>query len=144
MREHQSQPAFRDLLRLSPSELQAILADLRLNDGLTDSDERRVHERNSYNEDALLLFEVKSKTSSTPFRVKCVDISAGGLGLLHGAFVHTGRPCMITLITHNKSGLRIKGKVARCIHVRRHVHLIGVEFNDTIDESQLARLAAAT
>ncbi|MEX2217010.1 MAG: PilZ domain-containing protein [Phycisphaeraceae bacterium] len=143
-RDHQTRVAYRDLLRLSQADLQAILADLRPRKEVDEEVVvRRQHKRNTYTEEALLLLEIKSQQEETPFLVKCADLSAGGLGLLHGGFVHTGQPCVITLVSRRKAGMRIKGTVARCVHVRGHVHLIGVKFNEAIDETQLAQFELA-
>lgn len=135
-----------DLLRISEAEAMAIAQEL-LRDGASRRrrDNRRAHARLPFYEDALLLFELKAnRTESSPFLVKCVDISAGGMGFLHGAFVHVDTPCQVTLIVGKKTGFRVLAKVARCVHHRGHVHLVGIRFDQAMDEAQIQSLKSMT
>jgi len=138
-----------DLLHLSEAEALEIVHSLQTG-GTCRIDERRKYDRLPFQEEALLLCEVKTKyRMSPPFLVKCIDISAGGIGFLHGAYMHTGTPCVITLINRNKNGFRVDAKVARCQHHSGHIHIIGVKFNkpmgqDLLDRLQNQAMGAAT
>jgi hypothetical protein len=135
-----SDKTYIDLLHLTEEQAIEIVHTLQTG-GTCRIDERRKHSRLPFQEEALLLCEVKNKhRKSPPFLVKCIDISAGGIGFLHGAYMHTGTPCVITLIGRNKSGFRIEAKVARCQHHTGHIHIIGVKFNKPMDQKLIDRL----
>lgn len=69
--------------------------------------------------------------------VRCVvsprSLSAGGIGMLHGGFVHIGTPVVIHLTTLERQPAECEGKVVRCRHIVKHVHEVGVRFKDRID-----------
>jgi len=75
--------------------------------------------------------------------VRCVDISDGGIGFVHGSFLHPGTACLITLVTEARRGLRTTGKVVNCEHLSAHVHRVGVKFDEPIDLDGLMKDEAA-
>jgi hypothetical protein len=127
---------------LSSEQVSQLLRELRHTDKPDRRKNRREHERLPFNEDALLLCEVKSGEKTPPYLVKCIDLSVGGLGFLHGAYVHVGTPCIITLIVGKKQGFRADAKVARCEHHKGHVHVVGVKFDQPLSAEQVAALKA--
>lgn len=134
-----------DLLRITEKQAIEIAAELSQGDGSSRRrDNRRIHPRLPFYEDALLLCELKTGRDDAPhYLVKCVDISAGGMGFLHGAYVHVDTACQITLIVRKKTGFRVMGKVARCIHHRGHVHVVGVRFDQPMEAAQIEALKVA-
>lgn len=132
-----------DLLRLTEQQAIEIAEELNRSDASPRRrDNRRAHARLPFFEEALLLCELKTdrEESIPPYLVKCVDLSAGGMGFLHGAYIHINTPCQITLIGRKKTGFRVMAKIARCIHHRGHVHVVGVRFDEPMDEAQILAL----
>ena len=136
-----SDNSYIDLLHLSEEQAVEIVNALQ-SGGTCRIDERRQFERLPFQEEALLLCEVKTKGAkkNPQFLVKCVDISAGGIGFLHGAYMHNHTACIITLIGRNKNGFRVEAKVARCRHISGHIHLIGAKFNKPMDQALIDQL----
>lgn len=60
------------------------------------------------------------------------NLSAGGIGILHGAFVHLGMKCMVSIIDNANRSRNIRGKVVRCAHVSGRVHQVGVNFDEPV------------
>ncbi len=61
------------------------------------------------------------------------DISASGIGFLHGGFVYPGTQCEVKLPTVDGESTLVAGKVVRCVLIRSNVHDVGVEFNNEIN-----------
>lgn len=133
---------YMDLLRLSEEQVLEIVRELQRKDSSSRKDNQRQHERLPFHEDALLLCEIKTARGGPPFLVKCIDVSAGGLGFLHGAYIHVDTPCVVTLVVRKKTGFRVEAKVARCQHHRGHIHIVGVKFDQAMDPKQVDALKA--
>lgn len=77
-------------------------------------------------------------------RARCVvsprSISAGGIGVLHGGFVYLGSPCVVHLRSLDGRDVDCPGQVVRCSHISRHVHALGVKFEERIDPRRFVRL----
>jgi hypothetical protein len=67
------------------------------------------------------------------FRVYPWDLSRGGLGFFHRAFVHPGTKCTINGNTTDHQPISLKGEVVRCEHVAGTVHTVGIKFEMEID-----------
>lgn len=71
--------------------------------------------------------------NSAPMILTLRDISNGGMGILHGSFVHPGSAAIIAIVGKDKAVLvKIKGKVIRCTHVRGSVHDVGIQFDEPV------------
>ncbi|MCE9589632.1 MAG: PilZ domain-containing protein [Planctomycetes bacterium] len=91
-----------------------------------------------------VLCKMNPETTPTHFAVKSRNISSGGIGFFHDAFVAMGTPCEVVLIAPDrKSGLRVYGKVAQCHHVRAFIHEVGIQFDETCDVRLMAERGAA-
>jgi hypothetical protein len=71
--------------------------------------------------------------SSGNFRVQPWDLSRGGLGFFHRAYIHPGTRCTFTGNTIDGQPVSIKGEVVRCMHVAGMVHTVGCKFEMEID-----------
>ncbi len=141
-------PRLFDSVRMSKKEYQSLMADMERasaapvrRHGVNKN--RRGQQRFSYHQDAKLICQM-SQDLSSPMQiiVRCRNISVGGLGFLHGAYVHPGTRVVLTLISANKQGYRINGSIVRCRHLTKTVHEVGVAFDEPIDlESMLPGLA---
>ena len=80
---------------------------------------------------------------SVELRMACRNLSGGGIGLLHNAYVHIGSSCRVTL-PGGPSGLtEVRGEVARCQHVQGTVHEVGIRFDEPIAVRDFIRKDAA-
>lgn len=71
--------------------------------------------------------------STGSFRVYPWDLSKGGLGFFHRAYVHPGTKCTINGAMSDGQPICMKGEVVRCEHVSGTVHTVGVKFEMEID-----------
>ena len=67
------------------------------------------------------------------YRVDAIDLSATGVGLMHGNFVYRGTECELHLVTCDREMVRVSGKVSRCDCFCAPVHILGVHFHAPID-----------
>lgn len=65
-------------------------------------------------------------------RLACRNLSRGGVGLLHGAFVHPGSRLAVYLPRRAGGEQRIEGTVARCLHREGIIHEVGVRFDEPV------------
>lgn len=63
----------------------------------------------------------------------CRNLSVGGMSVMHNSFLHPGTMVCVDLPKANKGVARIKGRIARCSHVRGTIHEIGIKFDDLIN-----------
>jgi CheY-like chemotaxis protein len=125
-----------DSLRMSAAEQKEILSRLSQHEQVT-AKNRRNQERLHYTNPAGLIVQMRHPGgSASNFLVRARNLSATGIGFLHGSFVYSGTPCMLALRGVNGKIVGIEGTVARCQHVKGHVHDIGVCFNEPINLAQ--------
>ena len=135
-----NKPTPLDALRISAEDYDALLALIDQEPPPGHLLRRRRHQRIYFAAEAALFCQVLDERDSAPsFRVRSVDISRGGMGFLHGGYLHVGTACVLTLITRARHGYRMTGRVVRCEHVRGHVHHIGVAFDEMIDLEAMLR-----
>lgn len=67
------------------------------------------------------------------FLVRPYDISPGGVGLLHGAYLHPGTQVKVVLSLRDLRVMRIAGRVVRCDHLHQRVHSVGIAFAQPLD-----------
>jgi hypothetical protein len=65
--------------------------------------------------------------------VDSVNLSASGVAVLHGNFIHDGTPCEVCLQTTDGEKFAVTGTVVRSECVSAPVHLLGIQFERTID-----------
>jgi len=70
--------------------------------------------------------------SEVELRLACRNLSRGGVGLLHSAFVHSGARVSVSLPRRSGGEVLVDGTVARCTHREGIVHEIGVQFDAPI------------
>jgi hypothetical protein len=81
--------------------------------------------------------------NSAHFRIYPWDLSRGGLGFFHRAFVYPGTRCTFTGLTFGGLPFTIKGEVVRCSHVSGSVHTVGTKLDAEIDPDELLGAHAA-
>jgi len=75
----------------------------------------------------------------TRLKLACRNLSKGGIGLLHGGFLHQGSMCRVWLPKLTGGTVEVQGVVTRCMHRRGAVHEIGVKFEAPIDLTQFIK-----
>jgi hypothetical protein len=63
------------------------------------------------------------------------DLSAGGLAMLWGNFLHAGTRCAFTVVSSESHEplVHATAQVVRCSHLKGSVHDVGVKFDESID-----------
>lgn len=72
-------------------------------------------------------------------RMACRNISKGGIGLLHRAYVHVNTVCTVSIEHPERGVIEIHGRVARCLHLGGIVHEVGIVFDDEVDIRSIVR-----
>ncbi|HPP26334.1 MAG TPA: PilZ domain-containing protein [Phycisphaerae bacterium] len=62
------------------------------------------------------------------FRVVARNISADGLGFLHGQMLPPGKPVFVQIPRRDGEDLNLLAKVAHCRHVDGMIHEVGLKF----------------
>jgi hypothetical protein len=65
--------------------------------------------------------------------VDSVNLSASGVAVLHGNFIHDGTPCEVCLQTTDGEKFAVTGTIVRSECVSAPVHLLGIQFEQSID-----------
>lgn len=120
-----------DALRISEAEQQSILKDLDAAESASPDIAQRQNKRLPYFVREGLILEVEGATAR--FIVRPRDLSAGGIGFLHGSFLHPGRNCIIALKTVDGEGLLVNGRIVRCRCVRGRIHDVGMQFEKPVE-----------
>lgn len=71
--------------------------------------------------------------NSSTLAVACRNISRGGVGLLHNAFVHPNSECRVTLPHGPRGPASVPGRIIRCAHRTGVIHELGVKFDNPIN-----------
>ncbi len=131
-----SQPGERGIetLRISQDEWRGLMARMENNStpARTPQD-RRTGMRARARCSADILVELHHPGGTRSFyRVLARNISAHGLGFVHGRFVHKGSLVMVALANRQKKAVLISGRVAHCRHIEGKVHEVGVAFDEPV------------
>jgi len=122
-----------DTLRLTVSAYRQLVKDL--NGGRTDSRaDERAAPRIDYIIDEPLILEVgDGDDGATRFVVRPRNISAGGISVFHGGFVHFQTRCVVLL--RNLAGRHVaqSGEVRHATLVKASIHELGIQFDAPID-----------
>ncbi|MCH7527195.1 MAG: response regulator [Planctomycetes bacterium] len=125
-----------DALRISARDHKAIISDLDQRAESFRGADLRAEERIPFLDAADVTLQLDQPAGpKLRYQVKVRNISRGGIGILHGAYVHIDTLCTIELTTVYGTRARISGAVVRCRHLRRNVHEVGVKFDHPIDLS---------
>jgi CheY-like chemotaxis protein len=63
----------------------------------------------------------------------CRNLSAGGMAVLHSAYMHPGTKVSVQLNHHTQGPTQIPGVVKRCRHVTGKLHEVGIKFAQPIE-----------
>jgi CheY-like chemotaxis protein/HPt (histidine-containing phosphotransfer) domain-containing protein len=71
------------------------------------------------------------------------NLSAGGLGFLHGGYLHKGSRCKVLLRALDGQVHPVNGQIVSCRHVEGVLHEIGLQFERRIDPTKFVSAPSA-
>ncbi len=113
-------------LRLSAAERAAIRQAMQSHAG----PEKRRDRRTQLDDSFQLLIRVADE--GPMMAVTPRDISAGGIGFYHVAYIHPGTKVFVVMKGKKHDAVQTAGTVTRCEHVNGRVHAVGVIFEQRI------------
>lgn len=123
-----------DTLRISEREALALLAQMDQQTESVDQAERRGGDRRTYRQVVEMVAQIVHPGGGTQnYLVRARNLSATGLGFLHGSFLHNHTGVILLMRTLAGQTVRVPGKVVRCRFLSGKVHEIGVRFAKPID-----------
>jgi len=120
-------------LGLTGASLETLFDLLESGSAASGGAHRRQFVRWPFRQHSVLMELVHPGGSAATMPVACRNISCGGAGLLHSAFVHPGSRCTLHLPRRSGEMVVVAGRIARCKHVVRMIHELGVRFDNNID-----------
>ncbi len=129
-----------DSTRLSEAQRRALLS--RLEDGGQPVDDNRREARRWRLEGDIDLVVRHPGGTTAAHRTPGRNLSAGGVSLLHGGFLHVGCDCTVTLRDCVGRPREIAGVIASCRLVEGRVHEVGVRFNEKIDPARFVETSS--
>ncbi len=130
----------RNTLGLSPRELESMLDILDSSAAGEKHQIQRAFTRWRFRLDNVKLAVVHPGGSISEFPVVCRNLSCGGIGVLHGSFVHPGSAVRVHLPHPSKGEVVVEGTIRRCLHRGGRVHDVGVEFNTPLSAREFVGL----
>ena len=121
---------FLDLVRLELPQRRKLLAMLD-NDGAEKRHGRKSSRHPCRGEMIPILVLHPGKVINA-FLVLMRNLSAGGLSIIHGGYLHAGTECRVLLASIEGAKIVLSGKVRRCRHIKGNLHEIGLEFESAI------------
>ncbi|HZW10814.1 MAG TPA: PilZ domain-containing protein [Phycisphaerales bacterium] len=101
---------------------------------------KRTHARWPFRHGSIRLTLEHPGGSLADVLVACRNLSRGGAGVLHGAYVHVGTRCTVHLPQDDGKVAAHSGTVVRCIHVSGRVHELGICFSRPIELAHFVEL----
>lgn len=124
-------------IRLPPEEVEAVIK--RMRESRAPHGPTRATERHPFHARNVPVEITQPGGSTIAFLVDTHCLSAGGVGFLHGGFLHVGTRCMFQLPTTDNAWQNLSARVVRCQHVERGLHDIGAEWLDLPEPLDLAQ-----
>lgn len=129
--------SFTDHLRLNPGQRKQLLG--RLDRGAEKDPGRckRQHARLEYRAMDIAVSVTHPGGSRSRLLVCSRNLSAGGIGFIHGGYLHPGTECSMILMRRNGTPLALVGTVRHCRHLQGSIHEIGIQFANEIDPTSI-------
>lgn len=89
---------------------------------------------------ATVELRINHDTGTSTVYVACRNLSAGGIAILHRAFLHSGTSVDVALPKVTGDRAYVTGKVVRCQHLAGTVHEIGIQFEKPIEAKDYVRI----
>jgi hypothetical protein len=133
---HQNNPILcKETLRIQPSELEALANELDQESNKSTGAKCRRNTRVKFHTAVAVLIQINH--SDISYKAKSRDISNSGVSILLGEPIRPGTPCVTTLVTAEKRGVKSTGSIIRCRQVKNGVYDIGIQFEQPIDVNAL-------
>ncbi len=127
-----------DVLRLTTQHLEMLQEMLNQAEGERPSVSKRKIDRYPASCFGPALLELKHPSGGEArFIIYPLDISTGGIAILHGSFIHPKSKVRIRLALPGGDKLPIEGLVTHCHYLRGKAHVVGVGFTRPIPEDML-------
>lgn len=121
---------FLDLVRLELPERRRLLATL--DDEGAEKRHGRKSSRHPCRGEMIPIVVLQPGRVVSPFLVLMRNVSAGGLSIIHGGYLHTGTQCRVLLATLEGAKVVLSGSVKRCRHIKGNLHEVGLAFESAI------------
>ena len=132
------EPEFKSHLQLSADERGRLLSRLDASARPSGSDrESRREKRSSYRASDIALIVQHPGGGVGRFLMFSRNLSAGGIGFIHGGFLHPGSECSLLLRRRDGSPMALVGQIAHCRHLSGRHHEIGIQFSEDIDPEEV-------
>lgn len=123
-----------DSLRLSPGQMRELHAGLDQFRRAEVERELRESDRFLYRTGEPVEVRIDHPGGSTAvYLVQPRDLSAGGMGFLHGGFLHPGALCSVKLRDKAGKTVLVTGKIARSRMIKGRTHEVGIAFEERIE-----------
>ena len=132
-------PAARNSVRLDQSQLNRYLDERESAKG-SEKAPARAFVRLPFRITTVELKLTHPGQSEATMQVACHNLSAGGLGVLHSAYIYPGTKCVIRLPNVDGRKIDVPGTVVRCQHAAGVVHDVGIRFNTPIEARDFVKL----
>ena len=128
-----------DSLRTAAQELEELIAELNRSSEAFGGNTKRKLRRWAYTGKTVVIDLIEGGRQRRLLTAPR-DLSAGGMCVLHGGFIHPGVACIVHLKTVNGEETTIKGQMVRCRHVRGRLHESGICFASKIQPERFTVL----
>ena len=128
---------FTNHLHLNSAEQSRLLCRLDQGSAAGKSTERRRHKRWEYRAGEIAMIVQHPGGGSGRFLVCARNISASGLSLIHGGYLHPGTECRLLLARADGSPMALSGEVVHCRHIGGHHHELGIRFLTEVDPYEI-------
>ncbi len=131
-----------DLLKIDNEEYAEVLRQITADAAGHRTSSKRKSERLTHKLDTPLVavfnYDILEKREA--FQVRTVDLSNTGVGFLHAKLEY--RDTTVVVLAHNKAGElhKLFGKVAHARLITGRLHLIGMQFDDSIEAEQFVTI----
>ncbi len=142
---------FLDMVKLSMKERHRLLSMLDRDQAQRTENNMRKTLRQAYRAATAPMVVIQPGGSVSAYLVVTRNLSAGGIAVIHGGYIHAGTECRLMLGTIDGEKVVVPGLVRRCRHIKGNLHEIGVEFlkavapedfvPTTVEDADAARLA---
>ncbi len=132
-------PAARNSVRLDQTQLNRYLDEREAAKG-SDKAPARAFVRLPFRITTVELKLTHPGQSEATMQVACHNLSAGGLGVLHSAYIYPGTKCVIRLPNVDGRKIDVPGTVVRCQHAAGVVHDVGIRFTTPIEARDFVKL----
>jgi hypothetical protein len=121
-----------DTLRLTDEQWQNLSEKIDRDDA--NSTGLRVHARVIYRKLSQIAVAIQQPNGEwSKYVVRSRNLSPGGIGFIHGSFIHVGSLCRVILKDTNSKVVCLDGTIKHCGLIESTAHDIGVQFNKEID-----------